>query len=122
MLNQSVPVMKPRSYISPSALSTWRNCQNQFYQFYLAGHPFKRTESSYAACLGSFFDGFIKDHLIKQRGMNRPDLTLTRQFSRITPSDGVNIKATKDQARLIAKKYIELGCAKQFLESSTLDL
>lgn len=122
MLSQSVPVIKPRSYISPSALSTWDNCQWQFYQYYLAGNPFIRTKSSYAACLGSYFDGYIKDYLVRQRGMNRPDLNLTRQFSRINPDTDVDVKETKAQALLIAKQYIKLGCAKQFLEASSLDL
>jgi hypothetical protein len=121
----NLPVIKPRTYISPSSFQTWRNCQPQFYHRYLAGHPYQERKQGLAAAVGSAVDALLKDYIAKTRGgvlADRRDLNVDVALAEIILEDGLTMKMVLGIAKPIAKQYIENGFANRFITATHLEL
>lgn len=118
----TLPVIKPRTYISPSAFKVWENCQNSFYHFYLAGHTMVQRATNRAAGIGIIFDAIIKDHLNKELGVNDDRLTLENLTKFIIWEEGVNPSEVFEVAGEVSYGYIKHKMYREFLNHTKIML
>lgn len=119
----NLAVIKPRTYISPSAFGMWQNCVYQFYQYYLAGNPFKERLQTYPAALGSAFDAYIKGYLSQHPSLKgRKDLDVQKMMEKIKVEDDVDKTLVMSIAHEIYKTYIKLKLHEPLMDAKVLDL
>ncbi len=118
----TLPVIKPRYYISPSAFATWRNCQSQFYLFYLAGYPYIKRKSSYVATLGNVFDACTKGYVAKKRGVSRIDGEKLIKKAFEQASDDFDWGECERRGREVAEQFIKANGCLDYLEATELDI
>lgn len=117
-----LPVIKPRTYISPSAFKIYRTCQNQFYHFYLAGHAYIERETNRAAGIGTIFDAHLKAHLNKLLGINDPRLEFENLTRFITWAEDVDVPEVYEIAGEVAFGYIKNKFHSRFLKAKDIVL
>lgn len=121
-----LPVIVPRTYISPSSFNTWRTCRTKFYYTYLAGLPWKDRKQSLAAAIGSAFDAYIKDYIAQKRGgvlADRRDCKVNVALAGIKLVDGLDMKRDIiPPSKQLAQEYIANGFADRYINANLLDL
>jgi len=121
-----LPVITPRTYISPSSFNTWRTCETKFYYTYLAGLPWKDRKQTLAAAIGSAFDAFIKDYIAQKRGgilADRRDCKVNVALAEIKLETNLDLQRDVIPiAKQVAIEYIGNGFADRYINANLLDL
>jgi len=112
----NLPIFKQMPYISYSTFMKWRNCQFQVYLSRLAGNPFIPYPETLATAVGTAFDLFIKDKIVRELDLiTNPNLTLgwlmENRIGEEFRTQALEI------GRHLATTYIELGLLDKILNS-----
>lgn len=107
-------VINPTKYISPSSFMEWRNCQYQFYQGRLAGHPYVPRKISMHAQIGSAFDAYIKIFLNETLELGKP-------FKLKNFLEGIDSQAV-EIGHQIFEWYINCNYHRQLIEAHKVNI
>ena len=105
----TLPIFRQLAYISPSQFLRWLECEYRTYLTRQSGLPYLEQPSNLYAEIGTCFDAFVKEYIVKKRGMNIPALKLEYQLARIKNPSAIPI------GRAAAIAYTQSPLIKEFL-------
>ena len=110
----TLPIFRQLAYISPSQFLRWLECEYRTYLTRQSGLPYLEQPSNLYAEIGTCFDAFVKEYIVKKRGMNIPALKLEYQLARIKNPSAIPI------GRAAAIAYTQSPLIKEFLTAYLL--